>query len=199
MLKVGLTGGVGSGKSVISELFAQLGVCIIDADVISHQLAKPGEPGYQAVIEHFKDENMLLVNGTLNRLKLRDIIFNSPLERKWVESTLHPMIREVMKAQLADCDRPYCMLVIPLLTEASNKIEFIDRVLVVDTPVELQIKRVCERNNTSEETAKKMIAAQNTREQRLAKADDVIVNDGDIEQLRPEVIRLNELYLGLKA
>lgn len=193
MLIIGLTGGIGSGKSTVENMFADLGIDVIDADEIALEVCEPGEPGFQAIAEHF-GANVLQPNGQIDRLKLRHIVFENEAERRWLETTLHPMIREIMYYRADDATSPYCILSIPLLTE-SNNFEYINRVLVIDAPEELQIARSCIRDKTDIEHIKKIIQAQNSRDERLSYADDVIVNDQDLDALRHEVDALHQCYL----
>jgi dephospho-CoA kinase len=195
MLIIGLTGGIGSGKSTVENIFANLGVSIVDADSIAHTLSQPGEEGYQAIIEHFGAE-ILQPNGQINRLKLRDIAFDNDVERNWLESTLHPMIRRLMLKRTQEATSAYCILSIPLLTETKN-FDHIDRVLVIDSPEELQIARSCERDNADIKQIEKIMQVQNSREERLAYADDVIVNDQGLNELQNEVEQLHQCYIKL--
>ena len=189
---IGLTGGIGSGKSTVEKMFAELGITVIDADQISHSLSEPGMIGYQAITEHF-GADVLQPNGRIDRRKLRDIIFNNASARNWLEMTLHPLIRHEMLNRAQHSDSPYCILSIPLLTETMN-FEHIDRVLVIDAPEELQIARSCQRDGMSRQQIEKIMQAQNSRAQRLTYADDVIVNDQDIDDLRHEVELLHTCY-----
>ena len=194
MLRVGLTGGIGSGKSTVAELFKKLGVSIIDADEIAHNITEPNTYSFESIVEHFG--KAVVKDKMLDRRALRDIIFNNLKERQWLENLLHPVIREAMKERIIKVDTPYCMLVIPLLAE-SNKIDFIDRVCVVDVPETLQIKRATQRDRASESDAKAILASQCSREKRLAIADDIIHNDGDLENLKDQVLTLHKKYLSL--
>lgn len=193
MMVIGLTGGIGSGKSTVADQFAALGVTIIDADKISHALCEPGELGYQAIVEHF-GATILESSGRINRRALRELTFGNDVERQWLESALHPLIRHEMDQQTKKAKSPYCMLVIPLLTESNNR-DHIDRVLVIDAPEELQLARACERDHSNLEQIKQIMAAQNSREERLSYADDVILNDSDLEHLQNEVAALHAAYL----
>jgi dephospho-CoA kinase len=197
MLIIGLTGGIGSGKSAVEKVFCDLGVTVIDADTIAHSLSEPGKIGYQAIVEHF-GAVILQPNGQIDRRKLRNCAFDNEAERDWLELTLHPMIRHEMKRQAREATSPYCVLSIPLLTETMS-FDDIDRVLVIDAPEELQIARCCERDHSSPEQIQKIIQTQNSRDQRLAYADDVIVNDETLEDLQREVEFLHQCYLKLSA
>ncbi len=195
MLRIGLTGGIGSGKSTVAGLFQRLGATIIDADVIAHSITEPGKYAFESVVEHF-GKGIVKADGTLDRLALRHIIFKNSDERKWLENSLHPVIREAMKEQINKADSPYCVLVIPLLAE-SNKIDFLDRVCVIDVPEALQIQRVTGRDNLTEDDVKAIMASQASNEKRLSIADDVIHNDGDLNSLKTQVAELNQRYLKL--
>lgn len=197
MYIIGLTGGIGSGKSTASQLFEKLGVGVIDADQIAHRISEPGQPGYQAITALF-GADVLQPNGQIDRRKLRDIVFNDDLQRQQLESNLHPLIRREMLHQAELVSSPYCMLSIPLLTE-SNNLDGIDRTLVIDCPEATQLERACIRDQMTIEQAEKIMAAQNSRDERLSYADDVILNDGDIAQLKTDVEALHNLYLMLAA
>jgi len=197
MFIIGLTGGIGSGKSTVEKMFRDLDIEVIDADSITHAICKPGEPGYQAITEHF-GADILQSNGQIDRLKLRALAFDHENERRWLEQTLHPLIRQSMFEQAEKATSPYCILSIPLLTETQN-FEQINRVLVIDAPEELQITRSCKRDNNDMNQIHKIMATQNSREQRLAYADDVILNDGSLEELQHEVQQLHTCYLKLIA
>lgn len=190
---IGLTGGIASGKTTAAKLFAELGVPIIDADEISHQLTKPDAVGYDAIVKRFGD-TILHIDKTINRKKLRRIIFQNKIQRRWLENLLHPLIRQTMKEAIAKVQSPYCICVIPLLAE-SKGIDFIDRVLVIDTPLELQVERAKKRDETNTKAIQKIIDAQASQQERLKMADDVLVNDGDLEVLAAAVKRLHEQYI----
>jgi len=195
MLRVGLTGGIGSGKTTVANLFKNFDVTIIDADEIAAAITKPNTYSYDSIVKHF-GENILNNDKTLDRKKLRSLIFNNTEERKWLENLLHPVIREVMRERIAQVKTAYCLLVIPLLAE-SNHIDFIDRVCVIDVPESIRIKRVSQRDGTTESDVEAIIASQCADEKRLSIADDIITNDGDIEALRSQVYLLHEKYLTL--
>lgn len=195
MLVIGLTGGIGAGKTTVSELFAQQGVPIIDADVIARNLTKPNEPAFLDILDHFEDA-VLLENGTLDRAKIREIIFANPHERLWLESYLHPLIRQEIAATIAKLKAPYCIIVIPLLVEV-EPYPFIDRILVVDAIPELQVERVKTRDNVSAAEVLAIINTQIDREKRLTIAHDVIHNEGDLKALAYEVEKLHHFYTEL--
>lgn len=192
---VGLTGGIGSGKTTVSNFFAALGVPIIDADVISHQLTQTGGAAYPNIVSHFG--NMILDSNTeIDRKKLRDIIFSNPIEKKWLENVLHPLIRKTMRNAISKVTYPYCICAIPLLAE-STEIHFIDRVLVIDAPIEIQIARAKKRDQSSEANIQKIIDSQVSNDARLKMADDIIVNDSTLLSIEKKVLILHQLYLSL--
>jgi len=193
MLTVALTGGIGSGKTQVSDYFASLGVPVIDTDIISRQLVEPGQPALDKITESFGHQ-LLFASGQLDRAALREIIFNDATARKKLEDILHPAIREKVQHQLQALSFPYVIIVIPLYVETGQFLKT-DRILVVDCPQEIQKKRVLARDNVSMEQLGKILEAQATRAQRLAVADDILVNDADIETLQHKVRQLHEQYL----
>ena len=195
MLKIGLTGGIGSGKTTVANMFAQLGATVIDADKIAHEITATNTDQANKIVKHF-GKDFLQVDGALNRRKLRKIVFQIPQERKWLENLLHPMIRQEIKDKIAMATTPYCILVIPLLTKSSHY-HYIDRILVVDAPEELQIKRAAQREKVSEADITAIIKSQTARKERLAIADDIIVNDGAMTDLHSHVEELHHHYLKL--
>lgn len=193
MLIIGLTGGIASGKTTVSDLFAELGVPVLDADIAAREVVEPGTPGLAQLTAEFGEE--ILTDGALDRRRLRDIVFADESARRRLERITHPLIHQRLTSQLREVrDEPYALLVVPLFVPGSALAKLMDRVLVVDVPVEVQRARVVARDGSSIEQADAIIAAQATREQRLAAADDVIVNDADIAQLRPQVERLDAQY-----
>jgi len=194
---VALTGGIGSGKSTIAGYFAASGVDIIDADVIAREVVEPGTPALQAIIERYGDA-ILTEQGTLQRSRLREIIFATPDEKTWLNALLHPLINARTQQLKAQAASPYVLWVVPLLVE--NRLQRqADRVLVVDTDEETQLRRTLQRDNVSLEQAKRILAAQATRQQRLDCADDIIDNSGAPEKSLPQVAKLHQLYLKLAA
>ncbi len=193
MRVIGLTGGIASGKSEVSRLFEQLGAPVIDTDRISRQLVEPGEPALHEIAEYFGPA-VLNSDGSLKRKTVGKLIFGSEEDRFRLEDILHPRIRDEVSLQLKAIDAPYVIVVIPLLLESRYPIA-VDRVLVVDTPLEMQRQRLRQRNNLSEAEADKMLVAQATNHQRLVIADDVISNIGSLKDLQTEVQRLHEYYL----
>jgi len=191
-LRVGLTGGIGSGKSEVARLFAELGAPVIDTDVIARELVEPGQPALQEITDTFGSD-ILDADGRLDRAQLRARVFEDPEKRRRLEAILHPRIR-ARALELADAaDTPYCLLVIPLLVETGNDYP-LDRVLVVDAPEATRIARVEARDALPPEQIRSILASQASREQRLAIADDVIVNNAGLDQLRNAVERLDQQY-----
>lgn len=190
---VALSGGIASGKSTIANLFAQLGVPIIDADVIARQVVEIGTDAYKLIVKHFSQE-ILLPNNEIDRSQLRDIIFNNDHERLWLNNLLHPIIQEQTQIQIAQQTAAYVIWVVPLLVE-NNLYNLADRVLMVDTPEQLQLERLIQRDNIDESLAKKMISSQISSQKRLTYADDIIVNNGDLTSLIAQVNKLHQQYL----
>lgn len=195
MLRIGLTGGIGSGKSAAALLFSARGAPIIDTDEIARALVEPGQPAYDEIVRSF-GEDILDGNRRIDRDKLRERVFDNAAERQRLETILHPRIREVVRAKTADLDTPYCIVVVPLLIESGFD-DLVDRILVVDANENLQIQRTVTRSGLSEPEIRKIISAQATRAQRLQRADDVIENNADRKQLEKEVERLHHWYLSL--
>jgi dephospho-CoA kinase len=195
MQVIGLTGGIGAGKTTVANLFAEHGVPIIDADVIARDVTLPNQLGYAKIVSHF-GPNILQADGTLDRKKLRDLIFKNPAERQWLEELLHPLIKKRIEKEIGLLTAPYCIVVIPLLIEV-KAYEFINRILIVDTDEHLQIQRASARDKSSTEEIAAILASQTSRTQRLAIGDDVIVNNGTLLDLAPQVAKLHEKYLAL--
>jgi len=193
---IGLTGGIGSGKSAAADEFARLGATLVDTDVIAHALTAPGGAAIEAVRALFGDA-YIDASGAMDRGKVRARVFDDPPARKQLEAILHPLIRRESAARVAAATGAYVVLVVPLLVESADYRRRVDRVLVVDCPVELQIARVRARSGLSEDEAHRIIAAQVSRETRLAAADDVIDNSGTLEALYAQVGRLHRRYLAL--
>ena len=190
---VGLTGGIGSGKTAVSDLFQDLGITIVDADLASRVVVEKGREELNKISEHF-GEDILTSDGELDRAKLREVIFNSEKEKLWLESLLHPAIASQIQKELDSSTSPYAILVSPLLLETNQK-NFCSTVLVVDVPVETQIERTSQRDNVSEEQIKSIIASQIDRDSRLEQADEVILNDGSIQSLESKVQELHKKFL----
>ncbi len=195
MLKIGLTGGIASGKSTVCRLFAQYGVPIIDADIIARQLVEPKQEAYNEIVRTFGDTTCL-PNGELNRQYLRQLIFSDDKAKQRLEMILHPRIRMQLIQQSTALNAPYCILAIPLLVEA-NMAGLVDRVLVIDIDLSLQLSRLCERDNMPVHDAQLIISSQVNRQQRLACADDVIANNNGPENLKKQVDKLHKKYLAL--
>jgi len=187
---IGLTGGIGSGKTAVSETFEKLGITVVDADLASRVVVEKGKPCLEEIAKHFGDD-ILNENDELNRAKLREIIFNSDSEKSWLESLLHPAIAEQIKDELNASKSPYTILVSPLLLE-TNQRDFCDKVLVVDVPIELQMERTTKRDGVSEDQVKSIIKSQINRDERLQLADEIILNEGSIEDLEMIVRELHE-------
>ena len=190
---IGLTGGIGSGKTAVSDTFKSLGIDIVDADVSSRRVVEKGQPALDDIQAHFGD-GILDSENNLDRAKLREIIFKNPQERVWLEQLLHPKIAEHIKDQLESSNSPYCILVSPLLLETEQK-SYCSFVLVVDVPEEFQVTRTAKRDGVSEEQVKNIISAQIDREKRLEQADEIIINDGSMEELKKKVVVLHTKYL----
>jgi dephospho-CoA kinase len=195
-LRIGLTGGIASGKSTVTQRFAELGVPVIDADVASRSVVEPGKPGLAQVVQRFGPQ-VLDTQGHLDRRALRALIFNDPDSRRALDAILHPLIRAEMELAAAAAQGPYVVMAIPLLIESGNARARVDRVLVVDVDETLQIQRVQARDGGSAEQARAILASQASRAARLAEADDVLLNAGSVADLRHAVDRLHEQYLHL--
>jgi len=194
-LRIGLTGGIASGKSTVAQRFVELGVPVIDADEIARAVVAPGQLGLARVVAKFGNE-ILTANGELDRRALRERVFSDPAQRRELESILHPMIRAEMDRRALSAVGPYVVLAIPLLIEGNQR-ERVDRILVVDVDEATQIQRLIARDGGSESQAKAILAAQAGRESRLAVADDVLPNMSSVSELRHAVDLLNQRYLGL--
>ena len=194
MLRVGLTGGIGSGKTTVSDRFEELGVTVIDADRIAHKLTQAGQPAVRTIAREFGDI-VLKPDGALDRDRLREIVFATPAKRQSLERILHPLIRTEMARRIRNIDGPYCVLAIPLLTETGPH-PLVDHVLVVDAPEHKRRVWLKTRSGLDDEQITSIFAAQASREQRLAIADDVLVNDNDIDTLIHQVDALHQKYLG---
>lgn len=196
MYVVGLTGGIGSGKSVAASRFAELGAAIVDTDAIAHELTGPGGSAVPALRSQFGAE-YVTADGGLDRARMRRLVFQEPEARKRLEAILHPLIRAESRARIAAADRPYVVVVVPLLLETGAYRDLTDRVLVVDCAAERQMQRAVQRSGLSEDDVRAIMAAQLPRAERVARADDVLLNDGSMEDLRRHVNELHSRYLGL--
>lgn len=194
---VALTGGIGSGKSTVADAFADLGITVIDADIIARQMVEPGQPVLNAIAEHFGSE-LIASDGTLRRRALRERIFSHPEEKAWLDALLHPLIQQETRRQLQQATSPYVLWVVPLLVE-NGLYQQANRVLVVDVTPETQLKRTMQRDEVTREHVKHILAAQATREARLAVADDVIDNNGAPDAIASDVARLHASYLKLAS
>ena len=197
MLVIGLTGGIGSGKTTVAAMFAALGVPVIDMDRIARQVVEPGQPALTQIIQEF-GTSILDAKGQLNRRKLRELVFSATEKRQSLEAILHPLIREETKRQLAELNALYCIVVIPLLIESDQRSLF-DRILVVDVPETLQLNRTMQRDGVSAAEVQKILSAQVDRNSRLAAADDVIDNAADLEHIRNRVAELDQQYRHLAS
>lgn len=192
MIIVGLTGGIGSGKTSVANIFRELHVPVLDADQIGRDLIKIGQPSYLATIDHFGN-SIVNKDQTINRAKLKSIIFESKEERAWLEQLLHPLIISELKKKIASIDSEYVVIEIPLLFEA-NLEEAIDRILVIDCNEQFQIDRIMKRDGIPKEAVQSIIASQISRTNRLARAHDVINNEGEQSELRKEINDLHQYY-----
>lgn len=192
-LRIGLTGGIASGKSTVAQRFTELGVPVIDADAASRAVVAPGTPGLTTVIERF-GAGIMAPNGELDRRALRELVFSDPGARRDLEAILHPLIRAEMERSARNSSGPYLVMAIPLLVEGGS-LDRVDRVLVVDVDEAVQLRRVMSRDGGSSEQAGAIVASQAGRAARLAAADDVLENTGTVTDLRQAVDRLHERYL----
>jgi dephospho-CoA kinase len=195
-LVVGLTGGIGSGKSTVAALFQALGVAVIDTDVIAHELTAPGQPAVEQIRARF-GADYVTAQGALDRARMRELVFADAAAKRDLEAILHPRIREQAAARVAQAGTPYAILVVPLLAEAGGYPGLINRVLVVDCEDNLQKQRTRRRSGLSADQVHAIMARQASRAQRLALADDVIDNSGPVEALEEQVRRLHARYLSL--
>lgn len=192
-LRIGLTGGIASGKSTVAGMFADLGVPVIDTDVIAREMVRPGEPALAEIREAF-GAGVIAADGTLDRPAMRAIVFGDDTARRRLESILHPRIGRATREQADAAGGVYQVIVVPLLVESSLR-AFVDRVLVVDCDEETQVARLLARDAESEDQARRMLAAQSSRAERLEIADDVVSNDGDLDHTREQVLALHRRYL----
>lgn len=197
VLRVALTGGIGSGKTTVSSKFQEIGVPVIDTDIIARDIVEAGEPCYEKIVNVF-GKNILNKNKSLNRGKLRDIVFKNSAKKKILEEILHPAIYEEIDKQISKVVDPYCLIVIPLLIE-TNAADNFDRVLVVDTSETLQIERASSRDKLSTESIRDIIKSQVSRELRLKYATEIINNSLTIEELNETIQQLHEKYTKLSS
>ncbi|MDC1436082.1 dephospho-CoA kinase [Gammaproteobacteria bacterium] len=195
-LTIGLTGGIGSGKSAVSQIFTDLGVTVIDTDLLSRELVKQGSPLLNKIKQYFGNE-IISKSGELDRKQLRQLVFKDKAKKQWLEKLLHPEIKYLLLEQLKKISEIYVVVVVPLLLE-NNNYAFINRILVVDCSEALQLSRAITRDQSSSDEIKKIIASQMPRSKRLMLADDIIVNEGTLESLEEKVLELHEKYQKLK-
>jgi len=191
-LKIGLTGGIGSGKSAACEIFSELGVPVVDADNIAHNLVKPGMPAFKKITKMFGNE-VISSDGTLDRKIIRDTIFTNKIDRKKLEDILHPAVYREISVQVGNINSKYCIISIPLLLETDAS-KTVDRILVIDVPRELQLERALNRDKTNKSDIDAIIDSQISRKDRLLAADDIVDNKGDIDNLRKRIRDLHEFY-----
>ncbi len=196
MLIVGLTGGIGAGKSTAAAFFRDRGVPVVDADQVARDVVAPGTPGLAAVAAAF-GPHVLQPDGALDRRRLREVVFADPTQRRRLEAILHPVIRDEIRTRLAQIRAPYCILDVPLLIESASLRALVHRVLVVDVPVEVQVARLMQRDHMTAEQCQAMLAAQASRAQRLEGADDVVDNATDITALQRQLESVHARYLEL--
>jgi dephospho-CoA kinase len=189
MFIVGLTGGIGSGKSTAAIFFNRLGIKIVDADSLARQVVEPGQPSLEKIAAHF-GTGILQSDGSLNRARLREIIFSNTEEKYWLENLLHPLIYELAKQELHSATGDYVIYMSPLIFESQQK-SWCNRIIVVDIPESLQIERACLRDHSSEDKIRHIIATQLSRNERLALADDILDNSGTPDELEQDVIHLH--------
>ncbi|MDY6984643.1 MAG: dephospho-CoA kinase [Pseudomonadota bacterium] len=190
---VGLTGGIGSGKSTVTRLLIGFGIEVIDADDVSREVVVPGSPALDALVERFGTK-ILNADGTLKRERLRGLIFMDPEAKRWVEELLHPAIRARIQERIERSTSPWLMLSVPLLLENKNAYDFVDRVLVVDVPESVQLSRTMLRDNATKDEVTRIMQSQLPRGKRLLAADDVVENSGDPLQLQEQLLRLVKRY-----
>lgn len=195
---VGLTGGIGCGKTTVADMFAELGASVVDTDQIAHAMTAPHGPAMPAIVAEF-GAGFATPEGALDRARMRALVFADSTARQRLESILHPLIRDAAYAAAAIATGPYVIFVVPLLIESGTWRERVARILAIDCPEEVQIARVMARNGLSREQVLAIMAAQVTRAQRLSAADDVIVNDAGVDALRPQIARLHAEYLAFSG
>lgn len=193
LLRVGLTGGIGSGKTTVRNFFDELGAPTIDADEISHRITKPGQAAFDEVVALF-GQGCLDETGNLDRRRLRELVFSDPVLKQKLEAIIHPRVRAEIREFTDRADYPYCVTCIPLLLETGAQ-SSVDRVLVVDAPEELRVARVSRRDNAEERQTRNIIRSQVGRDRRLNAAHDIIVNNGNISDLKARVRSLHERYV----
>jgi dephospho-CoA kinase len=193
-----LTGGIASGKTAAAQGFVAAGAPVFDADIVARELVAPGQPALEEIAAAFGCD-LLMPDGELDRRRMRERIFHDETARRRLEAILHPRVRDELQARARDCTAPYCLLAIPLYAESAQAYAWVDRVLVVDVPRAMQLARLMRRDGMTRDYAERMLAAQATRAQRLALADDVIDNTGTLDELMCAVARLHQRYLAGRA
>jgi dephospho-CoA kinase len=196
-LVVGVTGGIGSGKTAATDFLAELGITVVDADLAARVIMEPGRPALAAVVERF-GADILLTDGQLNRARLRSLVFEDPAERKWLEQLTHPLIGKEIIDQLAASQSSYTVLASPLLLETTQK-ELCDLTVVIDVPESVQLERTMARDNNDEAQVRRIMAAQLPREERLRRADRIIDNSGSLEGLQAQLGELHRDLLALSS
>ncbi len=192
---VGLTGGIGSGKSAAAEVFRALGIEVIDADILAREVVEPGQPALQEIAAHFGSD-LLTTEGHLDRPALRKIVFSNPQQKYWLENLLHPLIAELLERRLNAAKSPYAILESPLLLETEQH-KLVERVLVIDASEETQIARATERDGSDEGIIRSIIASQIDRTERIQRADDLVSNEQSLELLRENIEALHSKYMGM--
>lgn len=195
MLVIGLTGGIGSGKTTVAKLFAELGIVIVDTDSLAREAVEPGQPALDSIAQHF-GQQFIDEDGELCREMLREKIFSNPQEKDWLEALLHPLIATLATTRIEQCTSPYCLLVSPLLLETEQH-KLAQRILIVDVCEHTQIERTLQRDQSSKSTIKSIIESQMGREDRLSKADDIIDNEQTADAVKLRVATLHKTYLEL--
>ncbi len=195
---IGLTGGIGSGKSAVASLFGKLGAAIVDTDEISHQLTAPGGDALPELKRQFGPAS-ISASGGLDRAYMRDLVFRDATARERLQAILHPLIRERTRAGIAAARAPYVIVVVPLLFETGAYLDIVKRVVVVDCDEDAQVRRVVARSGIAADEVRRIMAAQLPRAERVKRADDVLDNNGDLEALKSQVARLHDRYLALAA
>ncbi|MDG1024707.1 MAG: dephospho-CoA kinase [Gammaproteobacteria bacterium] len=194
---IGLTGGIGSGKSAAAEIFRSFGVQVVNTDELAREVVEQGQPALTKIAEHF-GRNILSTEGVLDRATLRKIVFSNPAAKSWLEALLHPLIAKLLQERLAEANSPYSILESPLLFE-TEQYKFVNRVLVVDVSEETQLSRAMARDGSSEAVIRSIITSQIDRDERILRADDVVSNDGSLEQLQANIKSLHTHYQGISS
>ncbi|WP_350552281.1 dephospho-CoA kinase [Pseudoalteromonas sp. 120-MNA-CIBAN-0494] len=192
---LGLTGGIGCGKTAVSNMLEALGICVVDADIIARQVVEPGSEGLKAIVAHF-GADILLADGNLNRSALRKLVFSNTEHKNWLNTLLHPLIRQQIITDLNNATSPYVVMVAPLLFE-NGLDKYCNRTLLIDVPKNVQIERTVKRDNISLEQVNSIIAAQMSREQKQQQADDILNNDRSLTLVKHDLIALHKGYLKL--